>query len=189
MNLIKCIAIKCTFILHRQNGAPIINIQSPLGTAPDLCKNVSLQCYLVATVIHVQALRRQTCVYVHILFIMQRQQSVKRNKKNWTAVNNACHTLVSSYLGYIPDAIYGILARENFAIREQIKVETSAGHKTPGAFHLLISLHFKCMNSFKENEKRVFEMLLCMFYRTHSKLRLCLCSNFNNRSSLCLQRG
>jgi len=81
MNLIKCIAIKSTFILHRQDGAPMINIQSPLGTAPDLCKNDSLQCYLVATVIHIQDLRRQKCVYVHILFIIQRQQPVNRNKK------------------------------------------------------------------------------------------------------------
>ena len=87
--------------MHRQAGAPMTNIQSPLGTAPDLCKNVSLQCYLVATVIHIQALRRQTCVYVHILFIIQRQQSVKTNKKNGTAVNEACQTFGSSNLGYI----------------------------------------------------------------------------------------
>jgi len=141
----------------------MINIQSTLGTAPDLYKNVSLQRYLIATVIHIQALRRQTCVYVHILFIIQRQQSVKRNKKNGTAVNDVCHKFASSDLGYIPNAIYGILTPENFAIQEQIKVETSAGHKTSGAFLLLISLHFKFMNSFKKNEKRVFEMLLCTF--------------------------
>jgi len=57
-------------------------------------------------------------------------------------VNDACHTFGSSDLGYITNAIYGILTPENFAIQEQIKVETSAGHKTSGAFHLLISLHF-----------------------------------------------
>jgi len=184
MNLIKCIAIKSTSILHRQDGAPIINIHSPLGTAPDLRKNVSLPCYLIATVIQIQALRRQTCVYVHTLFIIQRQQSVKRNKKNWTAVNDACHTVGSSDLGYIPNAIYGILTPENFTTQEQIKVKTSAGHKTSGAFHLLISLHFKFTNSFKKNDKRVFEMLLCTMYKTHSKLRLCLGNKFNDRSSL-----
>jgi hypothetical protein len=168
---------------------PTINIQSPLGTAPDLCKNVSLQCYLLATVIHIQDLGRQTCVCVHILFIIQRQQSVKINKKNWTAVNDACHTFGSSDLGCITNAIYGILTPENFAIQEQIKVETSAGHKTSGAFHLLISLHFKFIDNFKKNEKRVFEMLLCTLYKTQSKLRVCVGDKFNNRSSLCLQRG
>lgn len=35
MNLIKCIAIKSSFILHRQGGAPMTHMQSPLGTAPD----------------------------------------------------------------------------------------------------------------------------------------------------------
>jgi len=34
---------------HRQAGGTTINNQSALRTAPDLCKNVSLQCYLVAT--------------------------------------------------------------------------------------------------------------------------------------------
>jgi len=101
-NLIKRIAIKSTFILHRQGGAPVTNIKSPLGTAPDLCKNVSVQCYLVATVIHTQALRRQMRVYVHILIIIQRQQYVKINKKSGTAVNDECHTFGSSDLGYIP---------------------------------------------------------------------------------------
>jgi len=39
------------------------NDKYPVNTSycSDLCKNVSLQCYLVATVIHIQALRRQTC--------------------------------------------------------------------------------------------------------------------------------
>jgi hypothetical protein len=157
----------------------MINTQSPLGTAPDLCKNVSLQCYLVATVIHKQALRKQTCVYVHILCIIQRQQSVRRNKKKGTTANDACHTFGIFDLGYIPNAIYGILNPDNFAIQKQIKVETSAGHKTSGAIQLLISLHFKFMNSFKKNEKRVFEMLLCTFYKTRSKL--CLDNKFNNR--------
>jgi hypothetical protein len=49
----------------RQAGTRTINIQSTLRTAPDLCKNVLLQCYLVATVIHIQSLRSQICVYIH----------------------------------------------------------------------------------------------------------------------------
>jgi hypothetical protein len=32
-----------------------------------LCTNVSLKCYLVATVIHIQSVRSQICVYIHIL--------------------------------------------------------------------------------------------------------------------------
>ena len=51
---------------HRQTGAPAINIQSTLRIAPDLCKNVYLTCYLVATVIHIQSVLSQTCVYTDI---------------------------------------------------------------------------------------------------------------------------
>jgi hypothetical protein len=116
--------------------------------------------------------------YVHILITKQRQHSVKTNKKNGTAGNDVCHTFDSSDLGYIPNAIYGISTPENFAIQEQIKVETSAGHKTSGAFLLLNSLHFKSMNSFMKNEKRVFEMLLCTFQKIHSTLRLFLGNKF-----------
>ena len=32
----------------------------------DWCKNVLLQCYLVATVIHIQSVRCQKCVYINI---------------------------------------------------------------------------------------------------------------------------
>jgi len=41
----------------RQASNPTINIQSTLRTAPNLCNNVPLQCYLVATVIHIQSVR------------------------------------------------------------------------------------------------------------------------------------
>jgi hypothetical protein len=49
---------------HRQAGAPVINSQSTLRNAHDLCKNVSLEVsnYLVTTVIPVQYLRGQICV-------------------------------------------------------------------------------------------------------------------------------
>jgi len=50
---------------HRQAGAQTINIQSALRPSPDLCKNVSLLCYLVTTVIHTQSVRCQMCVCVH----------------------------------------------------------------------------------------------------------------------------
>ena len=43
-------------------GTPMINIQSTLRSASDLCKNVSLLCSLVATVIHIQCLSSRLCV-------------------------------------------------------------------------------------------------------------------------------
>ena len=53
---------------HRPTGTPMINIQSTLLTAPDLCKNVSQQCYLVAAVIHIQSVCHQIVhIYTHIL--------------------------------------------------------------------------------------------------------------------------
>jgi len=51
----------------RQAGTSTINVQSKLRTAPD----ISLQCYLVATVIHIQSLRSQICVYIHTLFNLE----------------------------------------------------------------------------------------------------------------------
>jgi len=36
-----------------QAGTPIVNTQSTLRTAPDLCKNINLQYILVPTVIHI----------------------------------------------------------------------------------------------------------------------------------------
>ena len=80
-------------------------------------------------------------------------------------MNDECHTFGSSDLGYIPNAIYGILTPENFATKEQIKVETSAEHKTSGAFHLLISLHFKFMNSFKKKRSECFKRYFARFTR------------------------
>ena len=49
---------------HRHTGAPTINIQSTFRTAPDLCKNISMQCYLVAMVIHIQSVG--SCIYVYV---------------------------------------------------------------------------------------------------------------------------
>jgi hypothetical protein len=50
----------------RQASTLGINIRSTLRTATDLCKNVSLQFYLVATVIHIHSVRSRICVYIHM---------------------------------------------------------------------------------------------------------------------------
>ena len=69
----------------------MINFQSTLRTAPESCKNVSLQCYLVATVIHIQSQCSQICVRIHIFFTVWRHWSDKRNKKKTgTSVNAVC---------------------------------------------------------------------------------------------------
>ena len=91
---------------HHQAGGPMINNQSTLRTAPDWCKNVSLQYYLV---IHIQSLGNQivcvcVCVYMcvhthiyiyvyaHILHNIERDAGrAKETKRNWTAVNTTCH--------------------------------------------------------------------------------------------------
>jgi hypothetical protein len=57
---------------HPQAGAPMIIIQSALRTAPGWCKNVSLQCYLAATVNHIQSVRSQICTLLIITNKMQR---------------------------------------------------------------------------------------------------------------------
>jgi hypothetical protein len=44
------------------------NDKYPVNTShrSDLCKNISLHCYLVTTVIHIQSLCSQMCVYIYI---------------------------------------------------------------------------------------------------------------------------
>jgi hypothetical protein len=68
------------------------NGKYPVNTAhrSDRCKNVSLQCCLVATVIDIQSVRSQICVCIHMLCTMWRRWSGKRNKVSGTAVNVAC---------------------------------------------------------------------------------------------------
>ena len=43
------------------------NDKYPVNTShrSDLCKNVSLNCYLVATIMHIQSVSSQKCVYLH----------------------------------------------------------------------------------------------------------------------------
>ena len=81
----------------------MINIQSTLRTAPDLCKNVSPAVlfgnngtpYTVYTQSHM-------CTYLHIFFTLQGHRSGKRNKiKLGTAVNTACQgNLSACHFGY-----------------------------------------------------------------------------------------
>jgi hypothetical protein len=53
---------------HWQAGAPVINIQSPLRSAPDLCKSVLLA-VLFGTNGNSYTISRQSgvCIYMHIL--------------------------------------------------------------------------------------------------------------------------
>ena len=48
-----------------------------------LCKNVSLQCYLVATVIHIPSVRCQICVYMYIYSSLYRDAGRTKEIKNW----------------------------------------------------------------------------------------------------------
>ena len=71
---------------HRQTGAPMINIQSTLPTAPDLCKIVSVgvSYYLVTTVTYIQSVRSHICVYIHTYSSQYKEGSgAKEIKKNW----------------------------------------------------------------------------------------------------------
>ena len=63
---------------HCQAGVPEINIQSTLRTAPDLRKNVSLHCYLVATVINIQSVLRQIYIYIYIYIYRVSQEECAR---------------------------------------------------------------------------------------------------------------
>jgi hypothetical protein len=67
---------------HRQTGARTINFRSTLRSAP-ICVKMDLLYYLVAMVIHIQSVRCQICVCVHILCTIWRRWSGKGNKKYW----------------------------------------------------------------------------------------------------------
>jgi hypothetical protein len=71
-------------------ASPTINIQSTLRTAPDLCKIASLQRYLVATVIHVQSVCSQICVYIHIICTIWRRWSGKSKKERKKLGSSEC---------------------------------------------------------------------------------------------------
>ena len=63
----------------------MINIQSTLRTAPDLCKMFHCCVKSVATVIHTQSVRCQMCIYVytHSHILHNTDRAVGRAKQNW----------------------------------------------------------------------------------------------------------
>lgn len=79
---------------RRQAGAPEINIESELLTAPCLRS----QCYLVVPVIHTQFLRSLVCVYAHARSSQYTDAGwAKELKKFVTAVNAACEGDLFAY--------------------------------------------------------------------------------------------
>jgi hypothetical protein len=76
----------------------MLNIQSTLRTAPDLCKNVSLLYYSVAKVIHTYSVRNQLCVaYIYTYSLQYRDDGRAKEIKNiGAAVNAACQGNLSS---------------------------------------------------------------------------------------------
>jgi hypothetical protein len=83
-------------------------VQSTLRTAPDLCKNVVLQSCLVVTVIHIQSLHSQTCVYIRIFFNIEMLFGQKK-WKNRTTVNAACQGNLSACRWFAtPGLIYRV---------------------------------------------------------------------------------
>jgi len=83
-------------------------VQSTLRTAPDSCKNVSLQCYLVATIIHIHS---QICVYIRIFFNIDMLFGQKK-WKNGITVNAACRCFATPGLFYrVPTVLNNIKQR------------------------------------------------------------------------------
>ena len=54
------------WVRHRQSGTPMTNIQSTLRTPPICVRMIHSQRYLVATVIHIQSVHSQMCVYTYL---------------------------------------------------------------------------------------------------------------------------
>jgi hypothetical protein len=89
---------------YHHSGAPVINYSVNPSYSPRFVQKIfHSQCYLVATVIHIQSLHSQICVHIHMFFTTERRWSDKRNKKKiGTAVNAACHgNLSSCYFGHL----------------------------------------------------------------------------------------
>jgi hypothetical protein len=87
-NTVKCFVQSHIFARHRHTGAPLRNIQATLRTVPELCKNVLLQYYLVATVIHTQS-SRVTFVYMFTYSSSIEKLVGLQECKNGTTVNAA----------------------------------------------------------------------------------------------------
>ena len=78
---VKC-SVQChVFVLSPTGRRP--NDKYPVSTShrSDLCKNVSLQCYLVATVIHIHSLCSQICVLVYIYTYYSRYRDAGRARE------------------------------------------------------------------------------------------------------------
>jgi hypothetical protein len=57
--------VVCAFVILIVHLLVIIKIiQSTIHTSSELCKNASLVIYLVQTVIHIQSVHSQVCVYI-----------------------------------------------------------------------------------------------------------------------------
>ena len=78
--IVKRIAQCHVFAQSPPGRHPSDYVQSTLRTAPDLCKNISLRPYLVATVIHTQSVRIR-CVYMSTHILFQFTDANRRQKK------------------------------------------------------------------------------------------------------------
>ena len=97
-----------------RSGTKCGSNQSPPGRRPNdkypvntshrsvLRKNVSLQCYLVATVIYLQSVRSQICIYMYTHSSLYRDVGrAKKNKNFGTAVNEASkRNLTACHIGH-----------------------------------------------------------------------------------------
>ena len=130
----------------------MINIQSTLRTASDLCKNVTLAvllgnhgniyvCMYVCMYIHTHThththcLRTQICVYMHIFFTIWRRWSGKRNKNNETAVNAECQENLSAcHFGHACHRVGGSVLHG---------VRSCQGNVSPSDYHTSMFLSLK----------------------------------------------
>ena len=80
-----------------QAGAPVINIQSTLRTAPELCTNVSLAVLFSSNgSLYTVSLQSDMCIHIHIFHIIDTLVEQKKFKKIETAVRHACQGNLST---------------------------------------------------------------------------------------------
>jgi hypothetical protein len=76
---------------HHQAGAPVINIESTLCTAPNWCKNISLAVLFSSNSNSYTVLRQSVmCIYILILHNTEMLIGQKKKNKVGTAANAAC---------------------------------------------------------------------------------------------------
>jgi hypothetical protein len=82
---------------HRQAGTRVMNIQSILCKAPDLCKNVSLA-VLIGSSGNIKSLRHQISVYIFFFLsfnlLVGWQLSIWNCSKPFFSLLCNCHTLI-----------------------------------------------------------------------------------------------